>query len=109
MRSVLSGNSSYERAFQDTFLCSKIPESICCLFVSGERMWKAVKSSCGIKSKHPALPWHISPHAVCTTSSLQPKFLNANAPTLSKHPAIYEETKVVIDVWPGRLVCDDRR
>jgi hypothetical protein len=57
----------------------------------------------------PALPWHISRHAVCTTSSLQPKFLNANAPTLSKHPAIYEETKVVIkvviDVWPARLVC----
>ena len=66
---------------------------------------------CKVIKRHqniPALPWHISPHAVCTTLSLL-EFLNANAPTLSKHPAIYEETKVVIDVWPGRLVCDDRR
>jgi hypothetical protein len=73
---------------------------------------------CKVIKRHqniPALPWHISawhisarhisPHAISITSSLQPKFLNANAPTLSKHSAIYEETKVVIDVWPGRLVC----
>jgi len=50
MRSVLSGNSSYERAFQDMFLCSKIPESICCLFVFREEDVEGCKSSSGIKT-----------------------------------------------------------
>jgi hypothetical protein len=66
----------------------------------------ACESSIGIETSGASVAHQRMAHQparMCITSSLY--ILNADAPTLSKHSAIYEETKVVIDVWPGRLVC----
>jgi hypothetical protein len=96
MCSVLSGNSSYQRALQETFLRSKILEGIRCPLVSGKRWMAVIKRHQNI----PALPWHIGPHAC---ASLLYIFESRRADVVEALRFDYGETKVVM--WRGWSGC----